>query len=116
MFYSPGCCDNQILWSVVLFVVLPDGIASHRTDCFFVAADWATKLVVAEHGLRESLVRDILRVIVVHGEFFENHRAFVFKFGCIDERRGEHVCNDVDGKRQSLVLNAGVIAGVLFAG
>jgi hypothetical protein len=64
--------------------VLPNCVTRDSGNRFVIAADWATKFVISENRLRESLVRDVLRVIVVHRELFENYGSFILEFDRVD--------------------------------
>ena len=114
--YPTGCSNYQILWTVVCLVVTPDRIASDRGNGFVGATDRTTKRVTAKHGLGKRLVRNVLRIVVIHRELFENYRALVFKFFGVNQRRGKHVADYIYRKWQRLVLHPRVVTGVLFAG
>ena len=64
--------------------MLPYRVTRNSCDGFVVAANWATKFVISENCLRECLVRNILRVIVVHRKFFENYGSFILEFDRVD--------------------------------
>ena len=109
-----GHRDDEILGPIIRAVVGEHGVPSGRLDGFWAAADGPAERMLTEHGLKKTLARDIRRVVVGHGQLFQDHAAFVLELFRVDQRRGEHVGDDLDGHRQIAVAHLGVIAGVFL--
>jgi hypothetical protein len=80
-----GDRDDEVLRAIVRPVVRPDGFARRRSDRLGSSADGPTERVVAEHGLEESFVRDIRRIVARHREFLEDDAALVVELDGIEK-------------------------------
>ena len=78
------------------------------------ADDRAAERVLAEHGLAEHVEHLLLRIVLVHRDLLEDHRALGVD---VVERRAEHhVGHHVERLGEVLVDHAGVDRGRLLAG
>ena len=58
----------------------------------------------------------VFGVVVVHRQLFQDDGSFVLEFDGINQRRGEHIGDHIDGQRKRPVLYSRVVGGVLLAG
>ena len=108
--------DDQVRRVVVLLVEAAMRSAVQGVDGVDRAEDRAAERGVAEHGVREQVVHAVARVVLVHGDLFEDHAALGVDVRRADQRAGQHVADDVDGERQVGVEHPRVVAGVLLGG
>ena len=70
----------------------------------------------AEYGLRQHVVHHVLRRILHHGDFFQNHAALLVHFLPVQRRVAHDIRQYVRRQRQILVDHLGVIIGTQLAG
>jgi hypothetical protein len=112
----PGGRDDQPVTAVVPAVVAHDRRALHGLDGLRRSEHRATQGVVRPDQLGERVVHRVAGVVVMHGDLLEDHAALVVDLTGREDRRGDHVADDVDGDRQIGVEHPRVVAGVLLRG
>ena len=108
--------DHEIAWAVVGAIVLPDGVAADRADRLGAASDGSTQRVIAEDRFEEALTRDVARVVIRHGELFEDHAALVLEVHRVEHRRCEHVGEHTHRHVEVAIAHLREVAGVLLGG
>src|SRR4051812_33817587 len=111
-----GGGDDERVRTVAAPVVAGDRRAAHRPDRLDTAENRAPQRCVRPDGARERVVDRIARVVVVHGDLFEDHAALAVDVVRYEQRRRDHVADDVDGERHVDVQHPRVVAGVLLGG
>ena len=111
-----GGGDHQLVRGVEAAVVFPDRLTADAGDGLRGTADRAAQGVLAEDCLDEALVGDVPGVVGIHGDFLEDHVAFLLEFVGVDHCGGDHVRDDVDGHGQVGVQHAGEVAGAFLGG
>ena len=90
--------------------------AGHRRDGLHRAGDEPAQRSVAVDGLGEQVVHLVARLVVVHGDLFEDHAPLGLHIGLGQHRVGHQVAHHVDGQRQVGVEHPRVVARVLLGG
>jgi len=67
--------DDEVRGVVVLLVEAGDPVAVQAVDGVDGAEDGTAERGVAEHGVREQVVYDVARVVLGHGDLFEDDAA-----------------------------------------
>ncbi len=113
---SPGRGDDELVGAVVAAVVVPDRVARDGPDGVRGAADGTAQRVGSQNGGDEVLVRDVGRVIAVHGDFLEDDVPFLLHLLRVQDRAGDHVRDDVDRHGKVRVQHPGEVAGAFLRG
>src|SRR6266704_3264523 len=71
-----GGADDQIAWSEALLVEIEYRLAFKFLNCILRSKDRLAERVIFPEILRENFVDEIIGVVLVHLDFFENHTAF----------------------------------------
>ena len=66
--------------------------------------------------LREDFVDEIVGIVLVHLDFFENHAALAGNVAGIEDRMQHEIAQNVHGERKVLVENFDVEADAFFGG
>jgi hypothetical protein len=107
----PGGGDDHVARHIHRTVVGGDRPARDGRDHVGRSDHGPPERVVAEDGLGDQIVHQLLRLILVHRDLLEHDFAFGVDLG---ERRGEdHVAHHVDRRLEVLVGDPGVDDGVL---
>ena len=100
-------------------LVAPPVVAGHLgppqcSDRGHRAEDRAPERRVAEQCGGELVEDKVGRLVVAHGDLFEDHGAFDVHVLLADRRVEHDIGDDIDGQRQVAVKHGGVEAGVLL--
>ena len=88
----------------------------NRLDAFLRAENWPAQRVPLPERLREDLVHEIVRRIFDHLDFFDDDLLFALDVDFVKGGPQDDVRQDIDGKREVLVEDLDVVAGVLLGG
>jgi hypothetical protein len=111
-----GDGHDEVARAVVGTVVAVHVVTDGGPDALGRAPDGTPEGVVAEDRFEEAFTGHVGRVVVGHGEFFEDDAAFGLELDGVERRRGDHVGEDVDRVVEVDVAHPGVVAGVLLRG
>ena len=103
--------DHDVAGRVHRPVVRRDRPLRDVRDHLARADDGTTERVRAEHRLREEVVHELLRGVLVHRDLLEDHLAL--GVDVVEARAEDHVAHHVDGRDEVLVGHAGVDDRVL---
>ena len=110
----PGGGDDDVGRDVHLVVVARDRLARDRRDHLGRSDHRPPERVVAEDGVGDQVVDELLRRVLVHRDLLEHDLALGLELG--ERRREDHVTHHVDRRHEVVVGNAGVDERVLARG
>ncbi len=110
----PGGGDHDVAGRVGTAVVARERTAADRRDDLGGADDRPSERMVGEDGLREQVVHELLRRVLVHRDLLEHDLALLVDLG--KRRREDHVGHDLESRLDVMVGNACVDDGVLAGG
>ena len=116
MVQPAGSGDDQFLRAVPAGKMVPDIVAAGLFDGLRGAADRPAQRVPVEHLFGKTFVDDVARVILGHGQLFQDHPALGLHLCRIDHCGGHHIGEDLHRYGQIGIQYPGVVAGGLFAG
>jgi hypothetical protein len=108
-----GDRDHHVLRLVPAAVVAGDPVPGQRLDRGDVADHRPPERGRPEQRLPEDVADQVGRVVVAHGDLFEDHPALGLDVRLGEHRVGDHVADQVDRHRQVGAEHVRVVAGVL---
>ena len=109
-----GRSDDDVARHVHLLVVAGDRLARDRRDHLGGADHRAAERMVAEHGLGDQVVHELLRRVVVHRDLLEHDVALGIELG--ERGREHHLAHHVHRRLELVVGDARVDERVLARG
>jgi hypothetical protein len=110
----PGRCDHDVARRVGAAVVTGERATADRGDDLRRADDRPPERMVGEDCLREEIVHELLRRVLVHRDLLEHDLPLLVDLG---ERGGEdHVGHHLERRLDVMIRDAGVDDGVLAGG
>jgi len=107
----PRCGDDDVRRHIHLVVVARDRVVRDRRDHLGRPDHRPPEWMVAEDGVGDQIVDELLWRVLVHGDLLEHDLALRLELG--ERRREDHVAHHVDRRRQMVVGNACVDERVL---
>ncbi len=111
-----GGGDDDVIRCVPLAEPVVQSGALEGVDGFARAENGLAEGVAAPEIFGEEFVDQILGIVAGHFDFFEDHGLLARDFIRREGRSENHVGDDVEGRRQMLVEDAGVVAHEFFRG
>ena len=111
-----GCGHHDVAGSVVGRVVVGDDVARHRGDGLARSEHRSTKRMMRKERRVRKLVHHIVRRVVAHADFLEDHVAFGLDLVGPEGRTPHDVGEDVQRQLEVVVRNPHVERGVLLCG
>ena len=93
-----------------------DLLAAQPIHRFLGAEDWAAERVVGPERGHENLMNEIVRRVLDHFDFFEDHRAHRFQVGIAESRRDNDVGQQIERGIDLLIEHVCVKRRVFLAG
>src|SRR6266581_5349792 len=116
MFEIAGSGDDHVVRGVPGTITGEHRVAIETAHRFGSAENRAAEGMVGPEALRKQLVDQILGIIQLHLDFFENHLLFFAEVPIIKTRAQDKVGNNVEGDGEMLVEDFGVEADHFFGG
>src|SRR4029077_14223950 len=103
-------------WIELLGVKAEDGVLVELANGLLGAQYGLAEWVVFPEILREYLMDEVVRIVFVHLDLFEDHAFFASDVFGFEYRIQDNVAEDVNGDGQVLVEDLGVEADGFFSG
>src|SRR6185369_3419321 len=107
---AAGRCDQNILGSVIAPVVAFHAIAIETADGLPGPQNWTPQRMALPKVTGENFVDQVLGVVDIHLELFENDALFLLDVALFEQRMAYQVGDDPESARQMLVENLDVVA------
>ena len=96
--------------------MLPHGVTRHLGNLQRGTANGSAQRVLTHELLHKVFESNVGRVVLVHGDLFEDHTAFLLKVSRIQQGVGDHIGDDVHRHGRVIVEHTRVVAGVFLSG
>ncbi len=111
-----GRRQHQVRRAVVAGEEPGDLFAGHRCDRRLAAEHVTTQRVIRVQRVEEQVVHDLVGLVAMHQEFFEDHLTFGVDLGRPERGPGHDVAEDVERHLDAVAENPHVERGVLLGG
>src|SRR6266404_6591033 len=98
-----GRSDNHVSRRKALPIEIEDGRALETLDCVASPENRSAEWMVLPEVLGENFMYEVVRIVLVHLDFFQDHAAFACDVLIIKNRIQNQVAEDVKSDRQMLV-------------
>src|SRR5579862_6320375 len=109
-----GRCDNNVAGGEAVRIGFEYRIALETLDGFFGAQDRLTQRMVLPEILGKDFVDEIIRVVLVHFDLFENHAAFASDIAGIECRVKNQIGKNFERHGNIFIENFDVEADAFF--
>ena len=107
---------HRVLGAIMLPPVVEQILPAVGGDQFGRAQDGHPQGLIPEHGLAQQVVHQILRGILVHADFLQDHPTLLGKLPCIQGGVDGQVRQHIHRQGQILINDLGIQAGAVLAG
>ncbi len=111
-----GGGDHQMIRREPISEAHTERVAMEPANCFRCAENRPAERMLRPEATGENFVEEILGVVQVHLDLFEDHLALFPNVVGIEFRAKNEIGNDVEGDRQVLIEDLGIEADLLFGG
>ena len=112
----PSRRDDEAIRRVILFVMLPHSIPRNLHNLLRSTTNRATKRVLTHKLFHKILEGNVRRIILVHGNLFQNHPALLLQMLWIEQSVTHHISQNINRHRGIIVKYTRIIAGMFLRG
>ena len=111
-----GRAHDQIAGRKMMSIETRDHRALEFLDRLSRAQNRQAEAVIFPETLRENFVDQIVGIVLVHLDFFENHASFFRNVAGVEHRMQHEIAQNIHGQRKMLVQNFNVEANAFLGG
>ena len=112
----PSRRDDEAIRRVILFVMFPHSIPRNLHNLLRSTTNRATQRVLAHKLFYKILEGNVRRIILVHGNLFQNYPALLLQMFWIEQSVTHHISQDINRHRGIVVKYTRIIAGMFLRG
>ena len=106
--------DDEAIWCVILLVMFPHSIPQNLHNLLRSTTNRATQRVLAHKLFYKILEGNVRRIILVHGNLFQNHPALLLQMLWIEQSVTHHISQNINRHRGIIVKYTRIIAGMFL--
>ncbi len=110
------CGDDHVVWRKALSIKIEYIVLLKGADCFFCPQNRFSESVVFPEILGEDFVDEVIRIVLVHFDLFQNHAFFAGNIFGGEHRVEYEIAQNIDRHRHVFVEYLYVEADGFFAG